>query len=414
MNKATSAESNLKLTDEELDDLFSPKAIRRQAKKIFDLTREGKTSFQYVPEKLAPTTDYVLQVIRKKYPTLQIPFHSRWGHFRAGGVDRTKELNQRLAVEDKRERARAKLDLVITSVLLDAGAGPHWNYFDQGTQSNYGRSEGLGLASLSMFLSGAMSGSPGTLKADIKGLRSVTTKKLEQHFQVRKDNPLVGVEGRVALLNNLATALLNKEIFKDGRPGNILDYLIEAHGESITASHILRAVIDGFGPIWPGRLSSGKTNLGDVWRYSKLEASSIKDALVPFHKLSQWMTYSLIEPIVEAEIEVTGVEDLTGLAEYRNGGLMIDSGLIELRNPQDAKKQWEPGSDLIIEWRALTIHLLDLIGEKVQKSLDKKPAEFPLAKVLEGGTWWAGRMLAQEKRTSGVPPLDIKSDGTVF
>ncbi|MGE0634502.1 MAG: DUF1688 family protein, partial [Pseudobdellovibrionaceae bacterium] len=41
-------------------------------------------------------------------------------------------------------------------------------------------------------------------------------------------------------------------------------------------------------------------------------------------------------------------------------------------------------------------------------------SEFPLAKVLEGGTWWAGRFLAAEKRQGGPPPIQIKSDGTVF
>jgi Protein of unknown function (DUF1688) len=123
---------------------------------------------------------------------------------------------------------------------------------------------------------------------------------------------------------------------------------------------------------------------------------------------------SLIEPILEAGFEVTGVEELTGLAEYRNGGLIIDSGLVSVKDENSLKSSWSPDSDLVIEWRALTVYLLDLIGRDIQNALGKKPAEFPLAKVLEGGTWWAGRFLAQEKRTNGDPPLQIKSDGTVF
>jgi hypothetical protein len=122
----------------------------------------------------------------------------------------------------------------------------------------------------------------------------------------------------------------------------------------------------------------------------------------------------MIEPILEAGVPVTGVEELTGLAEYRNGGLFLDSGLISLKDPADAERDWKPENDLIIEWRALTIHLLDLVGAEVQKALKKSPADFPLAKVLEGGTWWAGRQLAEEKRKDGVPPLNIVSDGTVF
>ncbi|MFP5459019.1 MAG: DUF1688 family protein, partial [Bacteriovoracia bacterium] len=98
----------------------------------------------------------------------------------------------------------------------------------------------------------------------------------------------------------------------------------------------------------------------------------------------------------------------------RNGGLLIDAGLVSFRNPNDATKTWTPGSDLIIEWRGLTVYFLDLIGAEVQKALGKTAAEFPLAKVLEGGTWWAGRRIAAEKREGGGPPLNIQSDGTVF
>ena len=127
------------------------------------------------------------------------------------------------------------------------------------------------------------------------------------------------------------------------------------------------------------------------------------------------MTYSLIEPMEEAGLKVEGVAGLTGLAEYRNGGLLLDSGLVTLRNPKDADQAWTPDTDLIIEWRALTVHLLDQIGSEVQKNLKKSSDEFPLAKVLEGGTWWAGRRLAQNARpASGDPPLKIQSDGTVF
>jgi hypothetical protein len=144
-----------------------------------------------------------------------------------------------------------------------------------------------------------------------------------------------------------------------------------------------------------------------VWQHSKLD-------LVPIHKLSQWMTDSLLAPILDAGFVGDGVEGLTGLAEYRNGGLLIDSGLLTMKDSANLEKAWTPDSDLIIEWRSLTVYLLDQIGAAIQKSLNKSPQDFPLAKILEGGTWWAGRFLAQEKRAGGNPPLNIQSDGTVF
>lgn len=406
--------NNLNLAQAQIDYLLSPKAIRDKANQIFELTQKGQTHFTYHPEKLNPTVDFVLQVIQKKYPDLNIPFHSRWGHFKAGGVNRAEKLKQQILGQDALEKARIQLDLVITSVLLDAGAGASWKYFEESTKQNFNRSEGLGVASFYMFMSGVMSGDKKSLKADQAGLASISVEDLKKYFQVSDKNPLVGVEGRVQLLNNLAQALNNQEIFCKARPGNIIDYLIKKCGYTIPAPEILRAVLDGLGGIWPGRLSAGEVNLGDVWIHSKLGVNGSFDSLVPIHKLSQWMTYSLIEPIEEAGCKVVQVENLTGLAEYRNGGLMLDSGLLTLNNKADADQNWVPSSDLIIEWRALTVKLLDLISVEVQKKLNKTPQDFPLAKVLEGGTWWAGRELASEKRSGGAPPLNIQSDGTVF
>jgi hypothetical protein len=58
--------------------------------------------------------------------------------------------------------------------------------------------------------------------------------------------------------------------------------------------------------------------------------------------------------------------------------------------------------------------LLDKIGAMVRQKLNKTEQDFPLAKVLEGGTWRAGRIAAKQKRPDGSPPLKLNSDGTVF
>ncbi len=390
----------------DLDYILSPRAIRDGAKKIHDAAVAGETHFKVDEAKLAPTVEYVLETIRQNYPDLKIPFHSRWGHFRPGGVDRARWLEAKLT-GDALERARTKLDLVIPSVLLDAGAGAAWIFKERETRNQYNRSEGLGVASFHMFMRGGFAKDGKSLQSDALGLQNVTAHDIELAFQVSAPNPLVGVEGRALLLNNLGKALENATFFKDGRPGNLVDYLVARYGQSIPATGLLRAVLDSLGPIWPGRLQMDGVNLGDVWQHTKY-------GRIAFHKLSQWMTYSLVEPIEEAGLKVTGVEELTGLAEYRNGGLMLDGGLLQFRHPGEAQQSWAPDSDLIIEWRALTVWYLDAIGAAVQKALGKSPADFPLAKVLEGGTWWAGRRIAAEKRDGGGPPLNIISDGTVF
>jgi hypothetical protein len=132
---------------------------------------------------------------------------------------------------------------------------------------------------------------------------------------------------------------------------------------------------------------------------------------VPFHKLSQWLTYSLLEPFEWGGVQVTDLDELTALPEYRNGGLLIDSGVLVPRDTFYASRNFTPADEWIVEWRALTIALIDEMAPLVREALGR--GDLPLACILEGGTWAAGRALAAEKR-GGAPPVQVDSDGTVF
>ncbi len=182
----------------------------------------------------------------------------------------------------------------------------------------------------------------------------------------------------------------------------------------LPASQVLTSILEGMGNIWPGRLAIANVNLGDVWFHSALEGDKISDHYVPFHKLSQWLTYSLLEPLQELDIKLTGLDELTGLAEYRNGGLMVDLGLVKVKDSAILQQPHLPGSEVIVEWRALTVSLLDRIAATIRQQLNLTAEELPLVKVLQGGTWTAGRRIAGQLRKGGVPPIQIESDGTVF
>jgi Protein of unknown function (DUF1688) len=134
---------------------------------------------------------------------------------------------------------------------------------------------------------------------------------------------------------------------------------------------------------------------------------------VPFHKLSQWLTYSLLEPLQELGLEITNLDALTGLSEYRNGGLCVDLGLLQPKHVGVLEEAHSPDSEVIVEWRSLTVILLDRIADTIRQKLGMDGESLPLAKVLEGGTWAAGRKIAAELR-DGSPPIQIISDGTVF
>lgn len=365
------------------------------------------------------------------------------------------------------------LDLFVVSVLLDAGAGDFWKYTMLPTSSEagktYNRSEGLALASLDWFLNGGFAGDGHSLIVDAKGLKAIQPSHLSSAFQVSETNPLVGVDGRCGLLNRLGSVLEAFPRFfgnpslpnSSPRPGNIVHFLVPGLDDSksvtktnVSIDKLWEVVMEGLSGVWPDtRTKYHGTSLGDVWpcvALSKanallrsqqngtkvsyptpsssltdpLETLADSDSFIPFHKLSQWLTYSLMEPLSLLGIEFDGATKMTGLAEYRNGGLFVDMGVIQLKDSiratlKDLNSENVPrvkvDSDLVIEWRALTVALLDLVGKQVRENLKMSEVELPLVKVLEAGTWKAGREVAARLRpkTRG-PPIEIISDGTVF
>ena len=400
--------------------LRSPRAIRERCGQIFELAlHENLEHFSCHLDHLDIVADYVIQVTRDVYPDLDIPFHSRWRHFEAGSADRMVDFNQRIQQYDRIEQARLKIDLAVMSVLLDAGAGKDWAYTEPNTGLVFNRSEGLAIASFHLFCNGAFSSNPDQLlQVDADGLRSIDLDILKAGFQVNDSNPLVGLDGRLHLLHQLGVALAQSpDLFghNEPRPGYLADYLTRQHSnQTISAAHILHAVLEGFSSIWPGRITLNATNLGDVWPHPALPQTSPGSQFIPFHKLSQWLTYSLLEPLADAGIDVTDLDSLTGLPEYRNGGLFIDLGVLQPKHLAVTQQVHSPDSSVIVEWRALTVILLDQVADCIRQKLGVVAEQLPLARILQGGTWSAGRRIAGDRRPGGVPPIQIKSDGTVF
>ncbi len=419
--------------------LLTAAVVRERCGLVHAAAERGETPhFRLHPARLDEAARVVAEVTRRRYPDLRVPFHSRWRHFSAGGVDRAALI---APGADRAETARAQIDLAIVSVLLDAGAGTEWHYNEIETGQALSRSEGLGVASLRAMQAGLFSADPTQpWRADAAALAALNPQALASAMQHHDGNVLAGFAGRVELLRRLGeVAGDNPGVF--GRParlGNLFDYLAansswpglirgpSAHGldpwasvgdpgvkpvdddgkigRNVAAAEILRLLLVALGPIWPGR------PLGDCGRHRAVAG----DGLVPFHKLSQWLAYSLVEPLQEAGVAVSALDGLTGLAEYRNGGLFVDLGVIEPRDPSLASRTLDPMEEAVVEWRALTVVLLDRLAERVRSLLGKTATEFPLACMLEGGSWEAGRQIALSLRPDGRPPLTVASDGTLF
>jgi len=400
---------------EALRRLLSAAAVRERAHEMLELALDGKVDgWRVDPSRLSDAAELTAEVTRQSYPDLDIPFHARWRHFIAGEP----QLPPR---DQPAARARAAFDLVILSVLLDAGSGPDWRYRDQhGGDVTFTRSEGLAVASQRMFEAGAFSAEAASpLRADGGTLADLQAEMLGEGFQVSDVNPLVGLDGRAALIRRLGTQVLARpDLFAtEGapRPGGLYDVLASsAAGGRLPAAAILELLLEALGPIWQDRLVIGGVALGDCWRHPAIRRDDVTGGLVPLHKLSQWLAYSLIEPLQDAGIEVVDVDGLTGLAEYRNGGLFVDTGVLQLTDPGAAERSHHVSDPLIVAWRAMTVALLDRMAPQVRELLGVSEGSFPLARMLEGGSWAAGRRIARQRRADGGPPFHIISDGTVF
>jgi hypothetical protein len=181
----------------------------------------------------------------------------------------------------------------------------------------------------------------------------------------------------------------------------------------VSVNALWTALIKGYLNIWPANKNTALRK-GDVWVHSKIKNPSIPGSdLVPFHKLTQWLCYSLVEVMEKGlGIKFTDVDQMTALAEYRNGGLLVDLGVLRLRDPRMQTFGVHVGSELVVEWRALTVVLMDRIADDLRGKLGRP--DLPLSSILEGGTWRAGRKIAYSLRPDGSPPIVVDSDGTVF
>jgi hypothetical protein len=417
-------------------ELFSAQAVRERS--VFlskTLEENGRGAFRFDFSNMERAVDSVVELIEERFPDGHVPLHSRWRHFEGCAGVFEERIERSLKGLSPIERLLSKIDLAIVSVLLDAGAGPQWKYKDQETGTLLNRSEGLAIASLQMFLTGLFSSDKSNpLRVDASRLKTLSEEDLQRGFQVSEQNPLLGLEGRARLLQRVGQRLEKTDIFRyqdSLRPSHLFFSLgIDFEGgetgvspdggrkkgsKNIPCDQVLKTLLTGFQGIWSSPHTIDREPLGDVWPFlaEKLfEDTTDEDVFwVPFHKLTQWLTYSLVEPIQEYGVEVTDLDQLTGLPEYRNGGLFVDLGILSL----EAKTgPWKPSDPVIVEWRAHTIRLIDDCALLVRKRLSKSPDELPLVSILEGGTWLAGRNLAKKLRPNAEPPLQIISDGNVF
>ncbi|KAL9105398.1 MAG: hypothetical protein Q9227_009416 [Pyrenula ochraceoflavens] len=428
-------------------------AVRQRSRLVMQNAKANQLNhFDVDLTKFKETAGYVVSIIKRDFAGdyQSIPPHGRWQHFEVGGRPRVNQLLQSWpSTVDAQERTRRLIDLFLVSVLLDAGAGTKWSYKSKESGKTYSRSEGLAVASLEMFKAGLFSSNTEEpCQVDGEGLSKITVEVLAKGMQVTPQNPMSGLEGRAGLLIRLSNALNNQELFGvDARPGNMIDYLLTHPSTQASQVPIIplptlwSVLMDGLASIWPtARTQIDGMSLGDAWPCSSMPPSPPAapwENIVPFHKLTQWLCYSLMVPMTKMlGFKFAGSELMTGLPEYRNGGLLVDTGLLTLKQKDmdrgletwhsaaqsngrqdfEVVPMFEATDDVIVEWRAITVGFLDELLGEVNKGLGLEGRDkLSLAQMLEAGTWKGGRELAEVSRpNTKEPPIMIISDGTVF
>ncbi|KAF7553545.1 hypothetical protein G7Z17_g3552 [Cylindrodendrum hubeiense] len=431
--------------DTDREYLLSLQAVRANASKVLDAANNGELiHFDYDDQRMAVVADFVTDVIKRDFgPDKfdQIPPHGRWQHFDVGGIARVDALCaqwKKEGCEDVKEVTRRLIDLFFVSVLLDAGAGDHWRFKEPDTEDFYTRSEGIAVASLHMFTAGAFaSDASKKCSVDGAGLSALDDDTFIRYFQLSSENPMVGVSSRVQLLKDVGASLLKlPEIYgPSGRPGNIVDYLTSSDVDSKTLDYevlwscLQRTLI----PSWPANRTRVKDQpIGDAWPLEILSLRAQRDndtrpgtTIQPFHKLTQWLAYSLTVPFTRVLGYSWAKADLgTGLPEYRNGGLFVDLQVLRLKKhdlEQGQKMsgqtlpQFDATSDVIVEWRAMTVALLDQLYGIISDRFGALGVKLSMAQMLEAGTWKSGRELAATNRPeTKSSPILVNGDGTLY
>ncbi|KAF5026935.1 hypothetical protein F66182_965 [Fusarium sp. NRRL 66182] len=422
------------------DYLLSLQAVRDQAAKVYDAAKDGRLKhFDFNPARMQHVADYVSGLIDRDFGPDRydsIPPHGRWQHFDVGSVERVGALIKRWQSEavNEMEVTRRLIDLFFVSVLLDAGAGDVWRFEEPGTGQVIMRSEGIAVASLYMFTDGCFSSDALQKETvDGRGLVSLKEDAFAKGFQVSENNSMLGVSSRVQLLQAVGSSLLSlPEIFgQSGRPGNLVDYLVSLSSDRKTIDYerlwtcLQKLLI----PSWPSNRTvfDGKP-IGDAWPLDVLAESqsdqSPRDKIHPFHKLTQWLAYSLSVPFQRIlGYEWDNIDLGTGLPEYRNGGLFVDLEVLTLKEEDEKAGTKSPGqlpefdaaSDTVVEWRAMTVVLLDELHRALSEQYKSRGITLTLPQMLEAGTWKAGRELAAQLRPeTKSSPIVVISDGTLY
>ncbi|KAI9311645.1 hypothetical protein BX666DRAFT_2021221 [Dichotomocladium elegans] len=442
------------------DYLLSLRAVRERCFRVQEAgVRNRLKHFDVDTSKLQNVVQFVVALIKRDYDNPHdMPVHGVWRHFDAGRPRIQHLLNSWASLGfDATEQTRRVLDLFVVACLLDTDGDHVWTFREKATGRQYKRSEAGAVAVLELFTSGAFSSDVNQPhRVDSEGLKNLSLETLQKGFQLNEcATAFFRLEDRLEVLRNLGRVLEKHADYfqKTGpvpRPGNLMDYLNE-HPSTIKTKkgalillETLWPVVMSMGELFVAERANGKggiPGLGDVYACGALQTTSTTnlqstDIYVPFHRLSQWLVYSLIEPMERLlGVTIEGTELLTPLPDFRNGGLLMDTDFIKLKPAEEERgienyhrnsllpgqpkievaPLFEMDDPVVVEWRALTTAYLDIVAERVRDALRLNRNKLSLTRLMDGATWSAGCELATISRpNTQEPPIVIKASPFVM
>jgi hypothetical protein len=399
-------------------ELRTPRMIRERAESVLAGGLAG--NLEHFTVRLEAAEEAVKRTLAELgRPTADTPppLYGRWRDFEAGGRDRWSELSSGLVGASKEDVARARFDLAITSALLGADTGDAWSFHETESGTDIVRSEGVAVGTFRAFQKGLFSSrAADPLRCDAAGLSKVTTESLGAAFPSNAEHALHALEARAEVLRGVGDAILQSpHLFGQGesaRLGGLYDvFARRAQRGALAAKDLLSALLEGLAPALPGRVALAGVYLGDVWPHPAAGGDGPGAGLVPIHRIAQLAAYSLIEPLADADVTVAEIQELTALPDVRTGGLLVDTEVLTPKTEGAASIVHEAGAPIVVEWRALTVALLERIGDAVRAELGVSRAALPIGRILPAMRK-AGRALAQEKR-DGLPPIRFAGDGAL-
>ena len=350
------------------DHLLTAAAVRERCGLVFAAAERGETRHFAARPATASTTrsTRVVGVTRRRYPDLAVPFHSRWRHFSAGGVDRARLV---APGADPAETARARLDLAIVSVLLDAGAGPGWRYREAETGLVLARSEGLAVASLRAMQAGLFSADPRVpWRADAAALASLIGRPAR-----RRASSMAGKIRSPGWRAGPCCCAASARSRRAGptcsarrrRLGNLYDFWL-AQRDALPAPDMLRLVLRAFGPIWPGRLSLGGVPLGDCGRHPAVPGDGSR-AVSQAQPMAGLFADRAARRCRVHDHRYRRADRPRRIPQWR--AVPRYRGHRRRATPTCRAARSTRSREEIVEWRALTVALLDRLAERVRERL---------------------------------------------